>query len=101
MRLGQLYFSGAVLFWLYGACDRHGWRKVGQRRSSCRVRSSAILRNSRYVNCAEQGCSNAAGAWMRRSGLDVVAIAHAVVTQDVAVVPEFLDDGGCIHISFP
>ena len=28
-------------------------------------------------------------AWMRRSGLDVVAIAHAVVAQDVAVVPEF------------
>ena len=28
---------------------------------------------------------------------DVVAVRHTVVAQDVAVVPEFLDDGGCIH----
>ena len=30
--------------------------------------------------------------------LDVVAVAHAVVAQDVAVVPEFLDDGRSIHL---
>jgi hypothetical protein len=29
--------------------------------------------------------------------LDVVAIRHAVVTQDVAVIPEFLDDARCVH----
>ena len=29
--------------------------------------------------------------------LDVVAVAHAVVTQDVAVVPEFLDDVCAAH----
>ena len=29
--------------------------------------------------------------------LDVVAIAHPVVAQDVAVAPEFLDDGRGIH----
>ena len=29
--------------------------------------------------------------------LDVIAVAHAVVAKDVAVVPEFLDDGGGIH----
>jgi len=29
--------------------------------------------------------------------LHVVAIAHAVVAQHVAVVPEFLDDGGGVH----
>ena len=32
--------------------------------------------------------------------LDVVAVGHAVVAQDVAVVPEFLDDGGCIHCQY-
>ena len=32
--------------------------------------------------------------------LDIVAVAHAVVAQDVAVIPEFLDDGGRIHFNF-
>jgi hypothetical protein len=30
--------------------------------------------------------------------LDVIAVAHAVVAQDVAVIPEFLDDGGGVHL---
>ena len=30
--------------------------------------------------------------------LNVIAVAHAVVAQDVAVVPEFPDDGGAIHL---
>ena len=29
---------------------------------------------------------------------DVVAIAHALVAQDVAVVPELLDEGGSVHM---
>ena len=29
--------------------------------------------------------------------LEVIAVAHPVITQDVAVVPEFLDDGCGIH----
>jgi hypothetical protein len=29
--------------------------------------------------------------------LNVVAVAHAIVAQDVAVGPEFLDDGGGVH----
>ena len=29
--------------------------------------------------------------------LDIVAVAHAVIAQDVAVVPEFLDQGGGVH----
>ena len=29
--------------------------------------------------------------------LDVVTVAHAVVAQDVAVAPGFLDDGCCVH----
>ena len=32
--------------------------------------------------------------------LNVVAVAHAIVAQDVAVGPEFLDDGGGIHSGF-
>ena len=32
-----------------------------------------------------------------RQLLDVVAITHPVVAQDIAVVPEFLDDGGWAH----
>ena len=34
-----------------------------------------------------------------RKLFDVVAIRHAVVVQNVAVVPEFLDDCGGIHVS--
>jgi len=30
--------------------------------------------------------------------LDIVAIAHAVVAEDVAVVPEFLDEGTGVHV---
>ena len=30
--------------------------------------------------------------------LDVITVAHAVVAQDVALVPEFPDDGGAIHL---
>jgi hypothetical protein len=29
--------------------------------------------------------------------LDVVAIAHPVVAQEVAVVPDLLDEGGGVH----
>ena len=32
-----------------------------------------------------------------RQLLNVVAVAHAVVAEDVAVVPEFLNDGGASH----
>ena len=36
-----------------------------------------------------------------RQLLDVVTIRHAVVAQHIAVVPEFLDDGRCVHTSVP
>jgi hypothetical protein len=35
---------------------------------------------------------------MRGELLDLVAVAHVVVAKDVAVVPEFLDDGGGVHL---
>ena len=34
-----------------------------------------------------------------RQLLDVVAVAHPVVAQDIAVIPEFLDDRGRAHLS--
>ena len=37
---------------------------------------------------------NSSKADSRFSAISIVAIAHAVVTQDIAVVPEMLKDGG-------
>src|SRR3990170_2618010 len=37
---------------------------------------------------------------LMRELLDVVAVGHGVVAQDVAVVPELLDDGGGVHLFF-
>ncbi len=36
-----------------------------------------------------------------RQLFDVIAIAHPVIAEDVAVVPELLDDRGCIHYDVP
>jgi hypothetical protein len=64
-----------------------------------RACSSAILRNSRNVNCSTHNAQSARcilGIELVAGLGSQIAVGQAVIPQDVAVVPKFLDEGGGI-----